>query len=107
MTTRKKTPLCSLETVFNHPDIVSICQRIDLIADLLDQYEDREPFQAKLKELAIELKNLITERAFAHMDHNAAHEFLANWDQLPDNHRFAALVSIHRQNIAAARQEGE
>lgn len=107
MPKRRKSPLCSLETVFNHPDIASICQRIDLIADLMDQYDDHDPINEKLADLANELQHVVSARAFEHMNRAAAYQFLEEWDQLSANHRFAALLSIHRRNMAAAQQGDE
>ena len=106
MPKRKKTPFCSLQTVFNHPDITSICQRVDLIVDLLHEYDHHEPFKEKLTELAIELQDVVIERAFKHMDREAAEEFLEEWDQLSASDRLTALLSIHHRNIASAQQGG-
>ena len=106
MPKRKKTPICSLQTVFNHPDIASICQRVALIADLLHEYDHHEPFKAKLTELAMELEDVVIEQASKHMDREAAEEFLEEWDQLSAIDRLTALLSIYHQNISAAQQGG-
>lgn len=106
MTKRKKTPSSLLETVFDHPHITSICQRIDLMAELLRQYYDHDPFKEKLANLAIQLQHVVSAHVRAHMNGDAAYQFLEEWDQLSATHRFAALLSIHRQNIASAQYGG-
>jgi hypothetical protein len=104
MPKRKKTPFCSLETVFNHHSIHSICQRIDLLASLQPEYEDRGPIHDKLIELAIELQIIITMRAFEHMEHDAAAEFIEHWDDLPTHERLNALLSVYHSKLAASQQ---
>jgi hypothetical protein len=104
MRMRKKAPFFSLETVFNHPSITSICQRADLLAELHRLYEDRGPIHQKLIELANELQIIVTERSFEHMDRDAAEKFIADWDDLSVQERLIALLSIYRKNIASAQQ---
>jgi hypothetical protein len=104
MRMRKKAPFCSLETVFNHPSITSICQRADLLAELHPLYDNRGPINQKLIELAIELQIIVTERSFENMDHDAAEQFIADWDDLSAQERLIVLLSIYRKNIASAQQ---
>jgi hypothetical protein len=99
MPKRNKKPFCQLECVFDHPRITSICERADLLVDLLPAYDDLSPIFEKLNEIDHELNMIVAERAPQYISQDDAQRFIEAWNKRSRTERLNALVSIHHKKL--------